>query len=87
MKLRTVTKRDKRNKMTLKGFDDDVMSGNCDIIIIFPIYVQFGAIRELDSRCIVWKKLTFSLTVIFYLTKSGNRTKKSLTEFSHYCFE
>ena len=81
MKLRTITKRDKRNKMTLKKFDDDVMSRKCDVIIIFPIYVQFGAIRELDSRRIVWKKLTFSLTVTFYLTKSENRTKKSLTVF------
>ena len=32
-------------------------------------------------------KLTFSLKVTFYLTKTENRTKKSLTQLSHYCFE
>ena len=32
-------------------------------------------------------KLTFSLTVTFYLTKTENRTQKSLTLLSQYCFE
>ena len=32
-------------------------------------------------------KLMFSLIVTFYLTKSENRTKKSLTQLSQYCFE
>ena len=32
-------------------------------------------------------KLTFSLTVTFYLTKTENRTQKSLTWLSQYCFE
>ena len=49
MKLRPVTKLDKRNKTTSKKFDDDVMSKNCDVIVIFPIYGQFGAIRKSDS--------------------------------------
>ena len=31
-------------------------------------------------------KLVFSLIVTFYLTKTENRTKKSLTQLSHYCF-
>ena len=31
MKLGTSTKFDKRNKTTLKKFDNDVMSENCDI--------------------------------------------------------
>ena len=43
MKLRPVTKLDKRNKKTSKKFNDDVMSENCDAIVIFPIYGQFGA--------------------------------------------
>ena len=46
MKLGIVTKLDKRNKTTPKNFDDDVMSENCDVIIIFPIYGQFVAIRK-----------------------------------------
>ena len=33
-----VTKLDKRNKTTSKKFDDDVMSENCEVIVIFPIY-------------------------------------------------
>ena len=31
--------------------------------------------------------LTFSLKVIFYLTKTEDRTKKPLTQLSQYCFE
>ena len=31
--------------------------------------------------------LKFSLTVTFYVTKTENRTKKSLTQLSYYCFE
>ena len=38
MKLGPVTKLDKRNKTTSKKFDDDVISENCDVIAIFPIY-------------------------------------------------
>ena len=78
MKLRPVTIHNKRNKTTSKKFDDDVISVNYDVIIIFPIYSQSGAIGKSDSGCIV-VKLTFTLTVIFYLTKTENRTKKSLT--------
>ena len=33
-----VTKLDKRNKTTSKKFDDDVMSENCEVVAIFPIY-------------------------------------------------
>ena len=49
MKLRPVTKLDKRNKTTLKKFDYDVMSANCDVVVIFLIYDQFGAIWKPDS--------------------------------------
>ena len=53
MKLGAVTKLDKRNKTTPKKFDDNVMSANYDVIVIFPIYVQFGAILKWDSGRIV----------------------------------
>ena len=76
MKLGPITKLDKKNKLMPKKFDDDVMSANCGVIVIFPIFGQFGAIRKLNSGPIVWN-----------LTKSENRTKKSLTQFSRYCFE
>ena len=32
-------------------------------------------------------KRTFLLIVIFYITKTKNRTKKSPRQLSHYCFE
>ena len=49
MKLGAVTKLDKENKTTSKNFDDDVMLKNCDVILIFLIYGQFGAILKPDS--------------------------------------
>ena len=50
-------------------------------LLFFRFMANFGAI---------WKpavKFTFSLTVTFYLAKTGNRVKKSLAQLSHYCFE
>ena len=55
MKPGPVTKLDKRNKVTSKKFDDDVMSANCDVIVIFSIYGQLGAIWKPDSGRIVCK--------------------------------
>ena len=59
MKLRPVTKIDKRNKTTSKKIDDYVMLIDCDIIAIFPIYGQFGAIWNPDSGRIVCKIYIF----------------------------
>ena len=59
MRLGPVTKLDKRNKTTLKKIDYDVMSKNCDAIVIFSIYAQFGAIRKPDSGCRVCKNYVF----------------------------
>ena len=59
MKLGPVTKVNKRNKITSKKFDDNVMSANCDAIVIFPSYGQFGGIRKPDSRHIVCKTYIF----------------------------
>ena len=44
MKLEPVTNLDKRNKTRSKKVDDDIMSANCDVMVIFLIYGQFGAI-------------------------------------------
>ena len=49
MKLGLVTKFDKRNKTTSKKFDGNVMSENCDVIVIFRIFGHFGAVWRLDS--------------------------------------
>ena len=49
MKLGPVIKFDNRNKTTSKKFDVDVMLENCDVIVIFQIFGQFGAVRRPDS--------------------------------------
>ena len=59
MKLRPVTKLDKRNKTTSKKFDDDVLSGSCGVIVIFPIYGQSGAILKPDSGRIMCRTYIF----------------------------
>ena len=48
MKLGPVTKLDKRNKTTSKKFDIDVMLENCDVIVNFWIFGQFGVVRRPD---------------------------------------
>ena len=67
MKLGPVTKICKRNKTTSKKFGDDALSENCDVIVIFLIYGQLGAIWKPDSGLIVSKTI-FSLKAIFYLS-------------------
>ena len=59
MKPGAVTKLDNRNKTTSEKFDDDIMSENCDAIVIFPIYDQFEAIWKPDSGRIVCKTYVF----------------------------
>ena len=49
MKLGAVTKLYERNKTTSKKFNSEVMLENFDVIVIFPICGQFGAIRKPDS--------------------------------------
>ena len=57
MKLGAVTRIDKRNKTTSKKIDDDVMSENCDVIVVFRIFAQFGAVRISDRES---ARVTFS---------------------------
>ena len=67
MKLGPVTKLDTKNKMTPKKFGDDVISTNCEVIVIFPIFGQFGAIRKSGSQCIVCETYIFiSSNVLSY---------------------
>ena len=49
MKLGPVTKVDKRNKARSKKLEVDVMSENRDVIVIFRIFGQFGAIWRPNS--------------------------------------
>ena len=59
MKRGPVTKLDERNKTTSKKIDNDVISANCDVIAILPIYRQFGAIQRPHSEHIVYKSYIF----------------------------
>ena len=65
IKLGPVTKLDKGNKTTSKKFDVDVMSENCNVIVIFRIFGQFGAIRKPDSGHRVYKSYFFSNRNLF----------------------
>ena len=53
MKLEPVTNPDRRNKKGSKNVGDGVLSINCEVIVFFSIYGQFGAIRKPDSGLIV----------------------------------
>ena len=59
MKLVPVTELDKRNKTRSKKFADNVMLENCNVIVTFSIYGQFGAIRKLDSGLRVCRSYVF----------------------------
>ena len=63
---------------------------SCWEIVTSLSFFQFMANLEPSRSQIpdAWSvKLTFSLTITFYLTKTENRTKKSLRQLSHCCFE
>ena len=59
MKLRSLTKLNKKNKTTTKKFDDDFMSEYRDVIATLSIYSQFGEIWKPDSGCIICKTYIF----------------------------
>ena len=86
MKFGPVTKLDKRNNKISKKNQRDIMS----VIVTSLLFFQFTANSEQsgshipDAQSV---KLIFSLIVTFYLTKTESRTKKPLTQLSHYCFE
>ena len=52
MKLGPVTK-------TSNKFDDNLMSTNFAVILIFPIYDKFGAIRKPDSEGVAFQWYIF----------------------------
>ena len=66
MKLGPVTKLSKGNTATSKKIDDDAMLANCDVIFIFPIYGQFGAIQKPDSERMISKTYIFINSNLLY---------------------
>ena len=80
MTLGPVTKLDKRNKTTAI-----TTMTSCQKTVTSLLFFQFTANLEQSRSRIPYAqsvKLTFSLTVTFYLTKTENRTKISQTQFS-----
>ena len=80
-----MTALDKKNKTMSKKFDEKYRK-----IVTSLSFFQFKADLEQSGSQIpdaLSVKLIFSLKVTFYLTKTENRTKKSLTQLSQYCFE
>ena len=65
MKLGPVTKLDRKNMGTPKQFDDDAASANYSVIVIFPIYGWFGAIRNPESGHIVYDSYIFISSNLF----------------------
>ena len=61
MMLGPVTKLNERNTTTSKKIDDNIMSNNCDITVIFLVYGQFGANQKLHSGCMVCKTYIFTV--------------------------
>ena len=67
MKLKPVTKHDKRNKTTSKNSDDVIISPNCDVIIICLVFGQFWAIQKPDFGHMVYKSYIFiNSHLLFY---------------------
>ena len=86
MKLGPVPKLDKRNRTTQKKL---TMMSCRNIVTSLPFFRFFanleqsgGQIPDTESA-----KAMFLVMVIFCLTETENRTKKSPTQLSHYCFE
>ena len=87
MKPRPVTKLDKRKKVTSKK---NLTLTSCRKIVTTLSFFGFLAnLKQSGSRIPNTEsaKVMLPVVVTFCLTKTENRTKKSLTQLSHYCFE
>ena len=78
MKLGSVTKLEKRKDTRSKKIDDDFMP---EIVTSLSIFQFMANMQQSGSRVpdAYPVKRIFSLIVIFYIPKTENRTKKSLT--------
>ena len=86
MKLGPVTKPDKRNKTTSINLMMTSFRKILTSLSFFGFLANLeqsrGLIPDIESA-----KNMFSVKVTFRLTKTENKTKKSLTQLSQYCFE
>ena len=67
MKLEPVTKPGETNAATTKILNDGLILTDCNVIIIFLVYGQFGANQKPHSRPLFCKTYTL-LIVTCYLT-------------------
>ena len=74
VKLQLGTKFDKKKTETSKKFGNSIMLKNCEVIIIFLIYIQCQAIWNLH-----FGRLVFNFYIFIYPTKTENRTEKPVT--------
>ena len=86
MKLGPVTKLDKRNRTTSMTLTMTLCRQIVTSLSFFGFLTNLeqsgGRTPDTDST-----EVMFSVTATFCITKTKNRTKKSLTQLSHYCFE
>ena len=85
MKLGPVPKLDKRSKTTSKSL---TITSFQKTVTSLPFFQSTANLEQSGSRIpdAYSVKLTSSI-VTFYLTKTDDRTKTSLTQLLHYCFE
>ena len=84
--LRPVTKLDKRNTATSKK----LTMTPCQQIVTLLSFFQFMTNLEQSGSSIpdAWSVIfKFPFILTFYFTKTGNRSKRSPTKLSYYCFE
>ena len=82
MKLNVIRETKQRQKI--------LMMTSCQKIVTLLSFFQFMSSLEQSGSWIPDAdsvKLIFSLIVTFYITKTENRTKKSLTKLSQFCSE
>ena len=86
MKLGPVTKLDKKNKKRQKQLTMTICQ---KIVTSLPFFKYAVNLEQSESRIPETEsmKLIFSLILNFYFAKTENRSKKSLTQLSHYGFE
>ena len=86
VKFGPVNKIDKRNKTASKKLAmtsyQKLVTSSSFFGFLANLEQSRGWIPDRESA-----EVMFPVTVTFCLTKTENRTKKSLTQFSHYCFE
>ena len=89
MELRPVTKLEKKKKITSKKIDVDVPTSCWKIVTSLSFFGFWANLEHSGDRIMDTEsaEVMFSVTVTFCLTKTENRTKKSQTQLSHYCFE